>query len=176
VKANPGQNFGSAGIGTSNHLTGELIGLRYGIKLVHVPYKGAAPVHADLMGGHIPMTIDQVTTAAKLAGDGKVKALAVTTAKRSPLLPNVPTFAESGAPGFDLASWQGLFGPAGLPPAVVAALYDAALHALQDPAVKQSLATFGSDPGGQKPAEFAAFVIREKDKWGAIVRDANVKP
>jgi len=176
IRANPGQTFGSAGIGTSNHLTGELIGLRFGAKLVHVPYKGAAPVHADLMGGHIPMTIDQVTTAVKLVGDGKVRALAVTTAKRSPKLPNVPTFAESGAPGFDLTSWQGLFGPRGMAPEVVAKWYEAALHALNDSAVKQSLDTFGSEAGGQKPAEFAAFVLQEKEKWGAIVRDANVKP
>jgi len=176
IRANPGQNFGSAGIGTSNHLTGELIGLRFGAKLVHVPYKGAAPVHADLMGGHIPMTIDQVTTAVKLVGDGKVRALAVTTAKRSPKLPNVPTFAESGAPGFDLASWQGLFGPRGMAPEVVAKWYEAAVHALNDPTVKQNLDTFGSEAGGQKPAEFAAFVRQEKEKWGAIVRDANVKP
>ena len=175
IRANPGQNFGSAGIGTSNHLTGELIGLRFGAKLVHVPYKGAAPVHADLIGGHIPMTIDQVTTAVKLVADGKVRALAVTTAKRSPKLPNVPTFAESGAPDFDLASWQGLFGPKGMAPEIVAKFYEAAVYALNDPAVKQNLDTFGSEPGGQKPAEFAAFVLREKEKWGAIVRDAKVK-
>lgn len=176
IRANPGQTFGSAGVGTSNHLTGELIGLRFGAKLVHVPYKGAAPVHADLMGGHIPMTIDQVTTAVKLVGDGKVRALAVTTAKRSSKLPDVPTLAESGAPGFDLASWQGLFGPRGMAPEIVAKFYEAAVFALNDPAVKQNLDTFGSEPGGQKPAEFAAFVLREKDKWGAIVRDAKVKP
>ncbi|MBM4225114.1 MAG: hypothetical protein FJ167_10065 [Gammaproteobacteria bacterium] len=112
----------------------------------------------------------------KLVGDGKVRALAVTTAKRSPKLPNVPTFAESGAPGFDLTSWQGLFGPRGMAPEVVAKWYEAALHALNDSAVKQSLDTFGSEAGGQKPAEFAAFVLQEKEKWGAIVRDANVKP
>lgn len=175
IRANPGQNFGSAGIGTSNHLSAELIGLRFGAKLVHVPYKGSAPVHADLIGGHIPMTVDQVTTAVKLVADGKVRALAVTTARRSSKLPNVPTLAESGAPGFDLSSWQGLFGPRGMAPEVVARLYDAAVHALNDPAVRQNLDTFGSDPGGQKPAEFAAFIQQEKEKWGAIVRDAKVK-
>ena len=175
IRANPGQNFGSAGVGTSNHLTGELIGLRYGARLVHVPYKGSAPVHADLIGGHIPMTFDQVTTAVKLVADGKVRALAVTTARRSSKLPNVPTFAESGAPDIDVASWQGLFGPRGMAPEVVAKLYEATVHALNDPAVKQNLDTFGSEPGGQKPAEFATFVQREKEKWGAIVRDAKVK-
>lgn len=175
AKANPGQNFGTAGIGTSNHLSGELIGLRFGLKLVHVPYKGAVPVHADLLGGHIPMTIDQVTTAIKLANDGKVRALAVTTAKRSPKLPDVPTLAESGAPGFDLYSWQGLFGPKGLSRDVVAKLFDAVTHALNDPLVRKSLSDFGSDPSGQRPEEFAAFVLQEKKKWGDIVRDAKVK-
>ena len=175
AKAKPGQTFGTAGIGTSNHLSGELIALRFGIKLVHVPYKGAAPVHADLLGGHIPMTVDQVTTAIKLANDGKVRALAVTTAKRSPKLPDVPTLAESGAPGFDLYSWQGLFGPKGLSREVVAKLHDAVTYALKEPAVRKNLADFGSDPGGQRPDEFAAFVLQEKKKWGDIVRDANVK-
>lgn len=175
VRANPGQNFGTAGIGTSNHLSGELIALRFGIKLVHVPYKGAAPVHADLLGGHIPMTIDQVTTAIKLANEGKVRALAVTTAKRSPKLPDIPTLAESGAPGFDLYSWQGLFGPKGLSPDMVAILYDAVVFALNDPAVKRNLLEFGSEPGGQRPEQFAAFVLQEKKKWGDIVRDANLK-
>ena len=175
VRANPGQNFGTAGIGTSNHLSGELIALRFGLKLVHVPYKGAAPVHADLLGGHIPMTIDQVTTAIKLANEGKVRALAVTTAKRSPKLPDIPTLAESGAPGFDLYSWQGLFGPKGLSPDMVAKLYDAVVFALNDPAVKRNLLEFGSEPGGQRPEQFAAFVLQEKKKWGDIVRDANLK-
>jgi len=175
AKANPGQNFGTAGIGTSNHLSAELIGLRFGLKLVHVPYKGAAPVHADLIGGHIPMTIDQVTTAIKLAGDGKVRALAVTTAKRSPKMPDVPTLAESGAPGFDLYSWQGLFGPKGLHRDIVAKLHDATVAALNDPAVRKNLADFGSDAFAQSPEQFAAFVLQEKKKWGDIVREANVK-
>lgn len=175
LKANPGQNFGTAGIGTSNHLSGELFGLRFGVKLVHVPYKGAAPVLADLLGGHIPMTLDQVTTAVRLVNEGKVRAIAVTTAKRSPKLPNVPTLAESGAPGFDLYSWQGLFGPKGLSPEMVARLYEAVLFALNDPTVKQNLSDFGSEPGGQRPEQFAAFVLSEKKKWGDIVRDAKVK-
>ena len=157
-------------------MSGELIGLRFGARLVHVPYKGAAQVLIDVMGGHIPMTVDNITTAAKLVGEGKVRAIAVTTARRSPKLPGVPTLAESGAPGFDLSSWQGLFGPRGLPSEVVAKLYEAALFALNDPAVRRSLEEFGSEPGGQKPAEFAAFVVQEKEKWGAVVRDAKVKP
>ena len=175
IKANPGQNFGSAGIGTSNHLSGEMIGLRFGAKLVHVAYKGAAPVITDLLGGHIPMTLDNITTAATLANQGKVRAIAVTTPKRSPKLPNVPTFAESGAPGFDATSWQGLFGPKGLTPEMVAKLYDAVLFAFRDPNVKAKLAEFGSESVGQRPEEFAAYILVEKKKWADIVRDANVK-
>ncbi len=176
IKANPGQLFGSAGIGTSNHLSGELIGLRFGTKLVHVPYKGAAQVLADLMGGHIPMTVDNITTGARLANEGKVRAIAVTTAKRSPKLPDVPTFAESGAPGFSLTSWQGLFGPKGLSPEMVAKLYDAVLFAMNDPAVRKSLSEFGSEAAAHGPEKFAAFIAEEMKKWGDIVREANVKP
>ena len=175
IKANPGQNFGSAGIGTSNHLSGEMIGLRFGAKLVHVAYKGAAPVIADLLGGHIPMTLDNITTAATLANQGKVRAIAVTTPKRSPKLPNVPTFAESGAPDFDATSWQGLFGPKGLTPEMVAKLYDAVLFAFRESNVKAKLAEFGSEAVGQRPEEFASYILVEKKKWADIVRDANVK-
>ena len=175
IRANPGQSFGSAGIGTSNHLSGEMIGLRFGARLQHVPYKGAAQVLADIMGGHLPMTVDNITTGARLANDGKVRAIAVTTAKRSPKLPNVPTFAESGAPDFDLTSWQGLFGPKGLAPEIVARLHEATVFALNDATVRQNLAEFGSEPIGQRPEQFAAFVVQEKKKWGDIVRDAKVK-
>ena len=176
IKANPGQNFGSAGIGTSNHLCGELIGLRYNTKLVHIPYKGAAQVLVDLMGGVIPMTFDNVTTGAKLASEGKVRAIAVTTAIRSPRMPNIPTFAESGAPGFDLASWQGLFAPKGLPPVILKALYEAALFAMNEPAANKRLVELGSEPAPMDPAQFSAFILEEMKKWGDIVRQAGVKP
>lgn len=174
VKANPSAAFGSAGVGTSNHLCGELFSDRLGVKLTHVAYKGAAQVLTDLMGGHIPMTFDNITTAAVMAREKKVKAIAVTTAKRSPLLPDVPTLAESGLPGYDLASWQGLFGPRGLPAPVLQVLYDAANHALKDPEVRRRLVELGSEPGGQPPEVFAGYVQSEMKRWGDIVRTAKL--
>jgi tripartite-type tricarboxylate transporter receptor subunit TctC len=174
VKAHPGAAFGSAGVGTSNQLCGELLSDRLGVKLTHVAYKGASQVITDLLGGHIPMTFDNITTAAVLVKEKKVKAIAVTTAKRSAQLPDVPTIAESGMPGYDLASWQGLFGPRGLPAPVLKALYDASVHALKDPEVTRRLADFGSDPGGQSPDAFGAYVQSEMKRWGDIVRIAKI--
>lgn len=173
LKANPNASYGSAGIGTSNHLCGEWLSDRLGLKLSHVAYKGAAQVITDLLGGHIPMTFDNITTAANLAKEGKVNAVAVTTAKRSPLLPDVPPLAEA-VPGFDLASWQGLFAPRGVPAPVLQELYKATVHALNTPEVRQRLAGFGSEPVGQSPAEFAAFLDAEAKRWGDIVRAANL--
>ncbi|HSW17508.1 MAG TPA: tripartite tricarboxylate transporter substrate binding protein [Ramlibacter sp.] len=173
AKANPNASFGSAGIGTSNQLCGELLSDRLGLKFSHVPYKGAAQVITDLMGGHIPMTFDNITTAAALAKEGKVKAIAVTTAKRSALLPDVPPLADQ-VPGFDLASWQGLFAPRGLPAPVQQELYNATLHALNTPEVRQRLAGFGSEPGGLAPAAFSTYLASEFKRWGDIVRVAKL--
>jgi len=174
AKANPNASFGSAGVGTSNHLCGELLSDRLGLKLTHIAYKGAPQVITDLLGAHIAMTFDNITTAAILVREKKVKAIAVTTAKRSVLLPDVPTFAESVIPGYDLASWQGLFGPAGLPEPIVQGLYDATLHALKDPEVRRRLTEFGSDLGGQTPSAFASFILTEMKRWGDIVRMAKM--
>jgi tripartite-type tricarboxylate transporter receptor subunit TctC len=174
VKAHPDAAFGSAGIGTSNHLTGELLGLRLNAKLTHIAYKGASQVITDLIAGHIPMTIDNITTAAPMVQAGRVKGIAVTTEKRSPMLPNVPTLAESGLPGFNLASWQGLLAPRGLPPAEKQALYDAAVFALQNPEVRHKLAEFGSEAGGESPEAFAVYLQQEAKRWGDIVRAAKV--
>lgn len=173
VKANPNAAYASAGIGTSNHLCGEWLSNRLGLKLQHVAYKGAAQVITDLLGGHVPMTFDNITTAANLAKEGKVAAIAVTTAKRSPLLPEVPPMADV-IPGFDLASWQGLFGPGELPAPIVLELHKATVQALQSAEVRQKLAVFGSEPVGQSPAEFATFLAGEAKRWGDIVRAANL--
>jgi len=173
VKANPSANFGSAGIGTSNHLCGELLSERLGLKLAHVPYKGAPQVINDLLAGHISMTFDNITTAANLAREGKVKAIAVTTAKRSSLLPNVPPIAER-VPGFDLASWQGLFAPRGLPANIQQELYAATVQSLNAPDVRQKLAGFGSEPGGMNPAVFSEYLAAEFRRWGDIVRAAKI--
>lgn len=173
LKANPNSAYGSAGVGTSNHLCGELLSNRLGLKLTHVAYKGAAPVIADILGGHLPMTFDNITTAAQLANEGKVRAIAVTTAKRSFLLPDVPPLADV-VPNYDLASWQGLFAPRGVPAPVLQELYRATAQALNTPEVRQRLAGFGSEPVSQTPAEFEAFLAVEAERWGGIVRAANL--
>jgi tripartite-type tricarboxylate transporter receptor subunit TctC len=173
VKANPNASFGSAGIGTSNHLCGEWLSDRMGLKLQHIAYKGAPQVITDLLGGHIAMTFDNITTAANLAKEGKVNAIAVTTARRSPLLPQVPPLAEV-LPGYDLSSWQGLFGPAGLPAPVLQQLHRATIHALNMPDVRQKLASYGSEAVGQSQAEFSAFLNGEAKRWGDIVRAADL--
>jgi tripartite-type tricarboxylate transporter receptor subunit TctC len=175
AKANPGAPFGSAGIGTSNHLTGELLNLRFGLKFQHVPYKGAAPVFADLLGGRIPMTVDNIVTATQMVKDGKLRAVAVTTAKRSSKLPNVPTLSESGAPGFDVFSWQGVVGPKGLAQPVVRRLHDAFVKALADQAVRARLEDFGSEVIGNTPEQFAAVIAQDLKKYAEIVKAANIK-
>jgi tripartite-type tricarboxylate transporter receptor subunit TctC len=173
VKANPKAAYGSAGIGTSNHLCGEFLSDKLGLKMEHVAYKGAAQVITDLIGGHIPMTFDNITTAANLAKEGKVKAIAVTTAKRSPLLPNLPPIADV-IPGYDLASWQGLFGPGNLPAPILQELHRATVQALAAPDVRQKLTGFGSEPVGQPQPEFASFITAEARRWGDIVRAAGL--
>jgi tripartite-type tricarboxylate transporter receptor subunit TctC len=175
AKANPGAPFGSAGIGTSNHLTGELLNLRYGLKFQHVPYKGAAPVFADLLGGRIPMTVDNIVTATQMVKDGKLRAVAITTGKRSPKLPNVPTLSESGAPGFDVFSWQGVVGPKGLPQPVVRRLHEAFVKALADQTVRARLEDAGSEVIGNTPEQFASVIALDLKKYAEIVKAANIK-
>ncbi len=173
--ATPSATYGTAGVGTSNHLTAEMMLHRYGIKIEHAPYKGAAPLITDLLGGQIAMTVDNITTAANLVKEGKVRALAVTTAKRAPQLPNVPTLAESGLNGFDLATWQGMFAPRGLPAPVLDRLNKDLRKALGDPEVRRRMAEFGSEPAGNTPGEFTAYLAQERKKWVDVIKAANVK-
>jgi tripartite-type tricarboxylate transporter receptor subunit TctC len=176
LKQNPGTPFGSAGIGSSNHLTGELVNMRYGVNLQHAPYKSGGLALQDLMAGHIKVVVDNITTAARLAKDGKAHAIAVSTARRSSILPDTPTFAEAGAPGFDLGSWQGLFGPAGLPKPIVDRWQAAMRAALADPIVRERLAGFGAEIAPSSPEEFSAFIVSELKKWEEIVRVSGAKP
>ncbi len=175
LKANPGTAFGTAGVGSTPHLTGELVNLRYGVKMTHVPYRSGGLALNDLIGGHVKIVVDNITTAAPLAKNGQARAIAVSTLKRAAILPDTPTFDESGAPGFDLSSWQGLFGPAGLPPPVLQRLHTALLAALDDPTVKARLIEFGSEPVGSSPAEFLTFINQELKKWGDLVKVSGAK-
>jgi len=171
AKAQPGKlNFASSGHGAAAHLAGELFKTEAKIDIVHVPYKGAAPALQDVIAGHDQMMF---ATAASVIGHikgGKVRALAVTTLKRTKALPDLPTMDEAGLKGFEASTWHGLVAPVGTPPQVIAALHDAAIKALADPGVQASLARLGVDIVGDTPQEFDAYIKAEIPKWTAIVK------
>jgi tripartite-type tricarboxylate transporter receptor subunit TctC len=170
-KAQPGKiNYASSGYGAAAHLAGELFKQQAQVDIVHVPYKGAAPALQDVIGGHDQMMF---ATAASVVGhikSGRVRALAVTTLKRTAVLPDLPTMDEAGLKGFDASTWHGLVAPAGAPPQVIATLHDAAIKALHDPAVVASLDKLGVDIVADTPAEFDAYIKLEIPKWTAIVK------
>jgi tripartite-type tricarboxylate transporter receptor subunit TctC len=170
-KAQPGKiNFASSGYGAAAHLAGELFKAEAHLDIVHVPYKGAAPALQDVIAGHDQMMF---ATAASVIGHikgGKVRAIAVTTLKRTTILPDLPTMDEAGLKGFDASTWHGLVAPAGTPPEIIAKLHDAAVKALHDPGVQESLGRLGVDIVGDTPSEFAAYIATEIPKWTAIVK------
>jgi tripartite-type tricarboxylate transporter receptor subunit TctC len=170
-KAQPGKiNFASSGYGAAAHLAGELFKTEAHVDIVHVAYKGAAPALQDVIGGHDQMMF---ATAASVVGHikgGKVRALAVTTLKRTSILPDLPTMDEAGLKGFEASTWHGLVAPAGTPPEIIAKLHDAAVKALHDPGVQESLGRLGVDIVGDTPKEFAAYIAAEIPKWTAIVK------
>lgn len=176
AQAPPGKlNFASSGYGAAAHLAGELFKTEAKVDLVHVPYKGAAPALQDLIGGHSQLMF---ATAASVVGHikgGKVRALAVTTRKRTQILPELPTMDEAGLPGFEASTWHGLVAPAGTPPAVIAKLHDAAVKALMDPGVQASLTRLGVDIVGDTPDDFKAYIAAEVPKWAAIVKASGAK-
>jgi len=174
VALNQPLNHGTPGNGTSMHLTAEMFNLAAGTKFVHVPYKGTAGALNDLIGGQIQMMFGDFLITLPQVKAGKIRALAVTSAQRHPLLPEVPTVAESGYAGFEALSWQGMFAPAGTPPAVLEKLNAELVKAISAPDMKAYFATQGFFVGGNSPAEFRAFVDREIPKWAQIVKAANV--
>ncbi len=176
VKANPGKlNFGSAGNGTSHHLVGELYKLRTGTDLVHVPYKGAGPMMQDLLGGNVDMAFDGMGTSAPQIKAGKLRALAVSTGTRSPLIPDVPTLGEVGVPDFEVTTWYAIWAVKGTPRDVIDKMYQEVVKALAQPDVKKIWEDQGAVPGGQPPAEFGRFVNSEVVRWRKVVKDANIR-
>src|SRR5438105_2009534 len=176
LKANPGKySFASSGNGTSQHLSGELFKSLAGVDMQHIPYKGSPPALQDVVGGQVAMTFDNITTAWPLAKAGKLRALAVTTAKRSSIAPEVPTLAESGLAGYEVGSWQGVFAPAGTPPAIVARLNAEIVKVINLPDVKEKLIGLGAEPVGNTLEEFAALVKTEVDKWAEVVKQSGAK-
>jgi tripartite-type tricarboxylate transporter receptor subunit TctC len=177
AKAKPGTlTFASAGQGTSQHLSGETFKLLAGVDMTHVPYKGSAPAIQDVMGGQVPLSFETVTVAGPHIASGKVRALAVTSAKRSRALPNVPTLQEAGVPGFDVVSWQAFYVPAKTPAAIVQRLNAELEKIVAQPDVKAKMDTLGVEHTAHTPAQFAEFNRGELVKWQKVVKDGKVQP
>lgn len=176
AKAKPGTlSFGSAGSGSAQHLALELFKVAAGIDVLHVPYKGSAPLLTDLMGGQINYSFDTMAAVTPHVKGGKVHAVAQTRTKRSATYPELPTVAESGYPGFDATTWYGMIGPAKMAPDVVARISRDINVAMAMPDVKERLAGVGAEDGGGTPQQFADFMRAERIKWARVVKEANVK-
>ncbi|BDB24759.1 tripartite tricarboxylate transporter substrate binding protein [Cupriavidus sp. P-10] len=175
IKANPGKvNFASGGKGTSVHLAGELFRSMIHADMVHVPYKGSGPAVTDLIGGQVQMMFDTAASALPQLKGGKLRAIAVTGTHRLPELPDVPTFAEAGLPGFDAPAWYGLLAPAGTPKQAVQFLNAQINEILKEPGTRQRLAQLGAEPSGGTPEDFARFMRGESARWSTVVKTANV--
>jgi tripartite-type tricarboxylate transporter receptor subunit TctC len=177
AKAKPGVlTFSSGGIGGSHQLSAELFELNAGIQMIHVPYKSGSAALTDLMAGNVDLMFDQMYSAVPSIKADKIRPLAITSKKRSPLLPNVPSFGELGYPKVEVLNWQGLIAPKGTPKAIIDKLNAAANEALKDPQLRELMLSQGNEIGGGNPAEFAALIKTEGVKWSAVVKSANIKP
>ena len=177
AKSKPGiLTFSSGGIGGSHQLSAEIFEQNAGIDMIHVPYKSGSAGLTDLMAGNVTMMFDQMYSAMPSIKADKLRPIAITSKKRSPLLPNVPTFAEAGYPKVEVLNWQGLIAPKGTPKAIIDKLNAAANEALKDPQLRELMLSQGNEIGGGSPAEFAALIKSESAKWGAVVKTANIKP
>jgi tripartite-type tricarboxylate transporter receptor subunit TctC len=175
AKAAPGAlSYGSNGNGTAQHLIGTLFQLDTGTQLLHVPYKGSAPLTVDLLAGHVTMSFDSITPVIPHIRAGKLRALAVTTHTRSSLLPDVPTLEEAGLKGFDIETWYGVLAPTGTPPAVIARLNAEMLKIIRSPEFVQRMKDAGCEPLGSTPGEMARRIADETAKFAKIVRDGKV--
>jgi tripartite-type tricarboxylate transporter receptor subunit TctC len=176
AKSKPGQlSYASGGNGSPPHLAGELFKTMAGVDMMHVPYKGSAPAMVDVLGGHVPVYFDGIVTTLPQVKAGKLRALGVTSAKRSPSAPEIPTVAESGLPGFEVISWWGMVVQAGAPKEIVSKLNSEIVKIVQMPDVKERLASQGAIPMGSTPEQFAAHIKAETAKWGKVIRECGVK-
>jgi len=176
LKANPNKlSFGSAGNGTSQHVSGELFKIMTGTQMQHIPYKGSGPMIPDLLAGQIQLSFENITTAYPQVKSGKLKALAVTSAKRSFVAPEVPTMAEAGLAGYDISSWQALYAPAGTPKEIVARVHAEVVKTLRMPENAKKLQELGLDAGGISPEELTAFMRAEIPRLGKIVKESGAK-
>lgn len=176
AKSKPGKlNFGSGSTGSAGHLAGELFKTMAGVDMAHIPYKGAAGAMQDLIGGRVDLMFDNLASSLSQVKGGRVRALAVTTSKRTKLAPELPTIAESGLPGFDISTWFGIFVPAGTPRPVVDRLHAEFTRALAAPDVREKMLALGAEPVGSTPEQFAAYVKAEAAKYAKLVRTSGAK-
>jgi len=177
ARAKPGQiNYASAGSGTPPHLAGELFKVMAKIDMVHVPYKGNAPAFTDVIGGQVSLIFPTMPSAMPFIKSGKLRPIAVTSAKRSPAAPDIPTIAESGLPGYEATSWYGILAPARTPPQIVARLHEVLVSVIGAPDMQDKLAAQGLDPVGNTPQQFAAVIKSEIAKWAKVVKASGAKP
>jgi tripartite-type tricarboxylate transporter receptor subunit TctC len=176
AKSKPGQiSYASNGSGTSSHMAGELLNLEAGIKLVHIPYKGAGPAMIDVLGGHVQLLIGAVATSLPHVASGRLKALAVSSLKRSGAAPNVPTVAESGLPGFEVSQWFGIYAPAKTPKEIVVKLNAEINRALNQPNVKNDFTRQGFDVDNRTPEQFAAYMKEETIRWTKFIKATGIR-
>jgi tripartite-type tricarboxylate transporter receptor subunit TctC len=176
AKANPGKlNFASSGNGTSIHLAGELFKVMAGVQMTHIPYKGSGPALQDLIGGQVQLMFDNLPPSLPQIKAGKLRALAVTSSTRSPALPDTPTIAESGLPGYEASSWFGVLAPAGTPPAIIAKLNAEIAAWLATPEAKEKMVALGANIGGGSPEDFAKHIAAETAKWQKVVKESGAK-
>jgi tripartite-type tricarboxylate transporter receptor subunit TctC len=168
--------YGTPGIGTSPHMSMELLKSLAGVELRHIPYRGTAPAVTDLIGGRITATFANMLTAKPPVDGNQVRALAVSGGKRSAAMPNLPTVAEAGVPGYEAVQWYGLLAPAGTPEPIIARLHAEVVKILQLPETKDKMATDGAEPVGSTAAEFSALIKRDMEKWSAVAKKAGIQP
>lgn len=176
AKAHPGEmNYGTPGVGSSAHLAVELFQRSAGVQFTHIPYRGSGPAAQAAIAGTLQFVFGDAASATPFAESGQLRALAVTGTKRSPKLPNVPTVAEAGVKNYEVAAWHGFFAPAGTPPAIVNRLSHEIGVILQDPALRKRFEQDGIEPIGSTPADFAAYLKAEIERWGVVAKEAGIK-
>ena len=176
ARRDPGKlTYASAGNGTSIHLAGEVFASMAGLNLLHVPYKGSGPAVTDMLGGQVDLMFDSITSARPHIQAGKLRALGVTSAKRSATLPDVPTIAEAGVPGYEVSPWFAVFAPAGTPAAIVNKINAALIDAMKQPDTVAKFETIGAEPVGTTPQQLATHLDKELARWGALIKERNIR-
>lgn len=176
MKAQPGEfKYASSGVGSTQHIAGEGFNMAAGVKSIHIPYKGSAQAHQDMMAGQVQMMFDTTSSAMGQIKAGKFRALAVTTAHRSPELPQVPTLAEAGVPDFEMSTWYGVYVTAGTPPDVVSKLQTELSRVIRLPDIQSRLKALGGEPGNLTPEQFRQLNLQEYERFGKLIRQANIR-